>query len=85
MQITLELPEDIGLRLLENRAAAELPLLRELAVALYRKGQLPPGRAAELAGMNRWEWERFIAESSTPMPYTREMAEGDLHHGGNRF
>lgn len=85
MSITLELPDDIGLRLLENRAEAEPSLLRELAVVLYREGHLSPGRAAELAGMTRWEWECFIADSSTPLPYTREMVEGDLRHGDNRF
>jgi len=85
MRVTLDLPDDIGLRLLENRVAAGPSLLRELAVALYRNGNLPPGKAAELAGMNRWEWERFIADSSTPMPYTREMAQLDIHHGGSRF
>ena len=44
MSITLELPPDIG------EAEARL----ELAIGLYREGKLPPGRAATLAGMDRW-------------------------------
>ena len=85
MSVTFELPDDIGLRLLEDRTAAEPSLLRELALALYRDGHLPPGRAAELAGMTRWEWEGFIARRSTPLPYTREMAECDLRHESSRL
>lgn len=85
MSVTLELPDDIGFRLLENRAGTEPSLLRELAVALYRDGRLPPGRAAELAGLARWEWERLIADRSIPMPYTRNMAECDLRHDSSRL
>ena len=55
--ITIRVPRDIvqALRLPPDVVAVELQ--RELAVALYQRGILSSGKAATLAGMNRWEWE----------------------------
>ena len=60
-------------------------MLRELALALYRAGHLPPGRTAELAGMGRWEFERLLIERSVPMPYTVAMIEEDFADASGRL
>ncbi|WP_214019435.1 UPF0175 family protein, partial [Methanoculleus sp.] len=54
--VTITVPRDIvqALRLPPDAIAVELQ--RELAVALYHRGILSSGKAAALAGMNRWEW-----------------------------
>jgi len=69
MSITLDLPEDIG---------TEMELRRELAVALYREGKLPPGRAAALAGMDRWDFEALLIERKVPLPVTAKELEKDI-------
>ena len=68
MSVTLELPDDIGTRLLIDPARAEPDLHRELAIALYREGKLPPGRAAQLARMDRWDFEKLLVERQVPFP-----------------
>jgi predicted HTH domain antitoxin len=74
--VTLEIPAE--------RDQAELVrLLRlELALAVYREGQLSPGHAAELAGLGRWEFADIAKRRGIPTPYTREMIEEDFAHGG---
>ena len=64
MSITLELPPDID----ESEAR------RELAIALYREGKLPPGRAAALARMDRWDFDALLFERKVPFP----MDEADI-------
>ena len=68
MTLTLDLPDDIAHRLLTDREHAESDLHRELAIALYAAGKLPPGRAAQLAGMDRWEFEKLLVEREVPFP-----------------
>jgi predicted HTH domain antitoxin len=62
MSITLELPVDIS----------ESDARRELAIALYREGKLPPGRAAQLAGMDRWDFDALLFERKVPFPRSDE-------------
>lgn len=52
----------------------------ELAISLYREGKMPPGRAAELAGMGRWEFHDILVKREVEMPYTKEMVEEDIRH-----
>ena len=62
MSITLDLPADIS----------ETEARRELAIALYREGKLPPGRAAALAKMDRWDFEALLVERQVPFPRSDE-------------
>jgi len=79
MSVTLELPDDIGFRLLDDPEHAEPDIRRELAIALYREGKLPPGRAAQLAGMDRWDFEKLLVERQVPMPWTKEDVENEMN------
>jgi len=79
MSVTLELPDDIGFRLLDDPEHAEPDIRRELAIALYREGKLPPGRAAQLAGMDRWDFEKLLVERQVPMPWTKENVENEMN------
>jgi predicted HTH domain antitoxin len=50
-------------------------LATELAVVLYAREKLSLGRAAELAGMNKWVFNDLLAERNIPMHYDeRELA-----------
>jgi len=75
MSITLELPDSIG---------TEADVRRELAIALYREGRLPPGRAAAIAGMGRWEFERLLVERKVPFPITEEELVKDIQNALRR-
>jgi predicted HTH domain antitoxin len=54
---------------------ADSDLATELAVVLYEREKLSLGRAAEVAGMNKWVFNDLLAERSVPMHYDeRELA-----------
>lgn len=72
MSLTLELSDDIGERLLRDPEHAESDVRRELAIALYREGKLPPGRAAAVAGMDRWDFEDLLVAREVPFPMNEE-------------
>ncbi len=74
MSITLDLPESI----------TEVEARRELAIQLYRIGKLPPGRAAELAGMERWEFQQLLKERKVPFPITEEELVKDIENALRR-
>lgn len=74
MSITLDLPADIS----------ETEARRELAIALYREGKLPPGRAAALAKMDRWDFEKLLVERQVPMPWTKEDIECEIRNALRR-
>ena len=56
----------------------------ELAIALYRQGQLPTGRAAEIAGLSQWEFEDILRQREVPMPYSLADLEHDLAYARGR-
>jgi predicted HTH domain antitoxin len=57
----------------------------ELALAVYRDGKLSPGRAAELAGMGRWEFSEIAKARGVATPYTAEMVHEDFARGSGNF
>ena len=78
MSVTLEIPDDFVQHLQTERGKAEARLHLELAIALYRDGKLPPGRAAEVASMNRSDFGEVLRQRRIPMPYTVTDLEHDL-------
>jgi predicted HTH domain antitoxin len=72
----LEIPDEVSaaLRLPPSEVKARLQL--ELAVSLYAQQILSLGKAAELAGLSRWELNDLLARRGVPMHYTEsELAE----------
>jgi predicted HTH domain antitoxin len=51
------------------------------SVSLYSQGILGLGKAAQLAGLSRWEMNRLLAERKVPMHYSPEELAEDLQHG----
>jgi predicted HTH domain antitoxin len=56
----------------------EAELLRELAVVLYQREKLSLGRAAQLAGMKKFEFNSLLAVRGIPMHYGLKELEQDL-------
>ena len=57
------------------------PQLRmEAAIHLYREGEATLGRAAEIAGLTRWEFESLLADRGIEITVMCDPAEElDLH------
>jgi predicted HTH domain antitoxin len=76
--VTLEIPEEyarsFGETVEEVRQNAKL----ELAIEMYREGKWSTRRAAEFAGLNRWQFMDILVVRKVEFPYTRKMLEQDL-------
>jgi predicted HTH domain antitoxin len=84
MSVTLELPDDIGQRLLDDPGRAEPAVRLELAIALYRSGKLPPGRAAQLADLDRWEFEKVLVARQVEIPMSAEAVAEEVQNALRR-
>jgi predicted HTH domain antitoxin len=51
---------------------------RELALALYGRGRLTEGQAAQLAGMDRWAFDELLGERGLPIHYGVREVEEDI-------
>jgi predicted HTH domain antitoxin len=60
----------------DGSAISESDLLKELAIVLYAREKLSIGRAARLAGMDKWAFNDLLADREVPMHYD----VGDLKH-----
>jgi predicted HTH domain antitoxin len=70
--MTITLPPGVG----AGSGLSEADLLKELAIVLYQREKLSLGRAARLAGMERWALNHLLADRDVPMHY--DVA--DLQH-----
>lgn len=78
MSITLEIQDDFAAHLQTRREEAEARLRLELAVALYRRGDLPSGCAADVAAVSLPEFEALLRQRGVPVPYSLEDLERDV-------
>ena len=78
MSITLDIPNNIHEALHVSPAEAEQRLKLELAVALYTQNALGLGKAAQLAGLSRLDFNDVLAERKIPMHYDQKELEEDL-------
>ena len=84
VSLTLDIPDDFAARLQTQRAEAEAQLHLELAVALYRQGQLPVASAASLAGVKLVAFEDLLRQRGVTMPYTLEDLQHDVAYASGR-
>lgn len=80
MSLTLRIPDSVvrGLRIPEGEA--EQRLRQELAVALYARGLLSSGKAAELAGTTRLLFSDLLTQRNIPRHYEEEELSEDLKY-----
>ena len=72
MELTLNSGPGGALRL------SETEVRRELAIVLYQREKLSLGRAAQLAGMKKFEFNELLADRGIPMHYGMEELKQDL-------
>ena len=78
MSLTLEIPDEVSQALRLPPPEAEARLRLELALSLYAQQILSLGKAAELAGLSRWDLNSILAKRHVPMHYTQEDLAEDL-------
>lgn len=65
--ITINIPSDILLALNETEAELQQNIKTSLAVRLYRMEKLTIGKAAQLAGLSRFQFETMLSEHEIPI------------------
>lgn len=77
-EVTVTLPSDLA-RILRVDAD-EIPRVVKvyLAVELYREGLVSLGKAAEIAGLTKWEMMEVLTSKGIPLNYTRRDLEEDI-------
>ena len=84
MSVTLNVSDDFAQRLESQPEAAEAELHLELAIALYRSGSLPVGKAARVAGMTEDRFSEILRQRRVPMPYSMTDLEHDIAYASGR-
>lgn len=79
-KLVLEVPAEIVDAVRLPPAEVEAELLKELALALYRRGVLSLGKARTLAHMSRWQFEQLLGERRVPRHYTQADLGEDLQY-----
>jgi predicted HTH domain antitoxin len=82
MSLTLEIPDDVSQAMRLPPLEIEARLRLELAISLYSQQILSLGKAAELAGISRWELNGALAKRDVPMHYTPDDLAEDLAYAG---
>jgi len=49
----------------------------DVAISLYQREKVSLGKAAEIAGLNRWEFQKILAERRIPLNYSVSDLEKD--------
>ena len=78
VSVTLEIPDGVSAALRLPPPELKTRLQLELAVSLYAQQILSLGKAAELAGLSRWELNDLLARRCVPMHYTEAELTEDL-------
>ena len=84
MSVTLNVSDDFARRLESQPESAEAELHLELAVALYRSGSMPVGKAARVAGMTEERFSEILRQRRVPMPYSLTDLEHDIAYASGR-
>lgn len=84
MNITLHIPDSIARSLRIPEAEAEPRLREELAAALYANGLLSFGKAAELAGVNRFAFGDVLEQRHIARHYGEEELNEDARYAGGQ-
>lgn len=79
--VHLEIPDHVLSSLNLPPGEVERELRKELAIALYARGSLSVGKAAEFAEMPRWEFEEQLGDRQVPRHYGEEELKEDLEYG----
>ncbi|MBN1769560.1 MAG: UPF0175 family protein [Prolixibacteraceae bacterium] len=66
-EIKIELPSDILLTLNESENELKQNIKISLAIRLYSLQKLTIGKAAQVSGLSRYEFENILADNNVPI------------------
>jgi predicted HTH domain antitoxin len=78
MMLTVEIPDDVVRAMHLSASVAQTEVNKELCLVLYARGLLSLGKAVELAGIARPEFEAVLARRRIERPYEMAELERDL-------
>lgn len=78
MQVEVHLPDDVAAQWGSDPEVARARLQLELGLHLYASRQVSIGRAAEISGVSRGDFERVLASSGVVRNYSASDLEDDL-------
>jgi predicted HTH domain antitoxin len=78
MSFTVELPDSVAEALRLAPPDAEAEVRKELALALYARGILGFGKARELCGLTKWQFEELLGSRKVVRPYDEDDLAADL-------
>ncbi len=78
MDVTISIPDDLGIALAGTVEQLEARVQLDLAVQYYREGLVSMGRAAEMSGLRRGDFERVVTLRQVPRNYGEEDLCADL-------
>src|SRR5207249_2889865 len=78
MRFTIEIPDAAIAALKMPASEIQAELRKELAVTLYSSGALSLGKAVEIAGISRADFENILAHRHIERPYSEEDLAEDL-------
>ena len=76
--VAIEIPERIAMSLKIPPPAIQAQLTIELAVRLYQRRILSFGKARELAGLTKWEFQEMLGHEQIAVNYDLDELERDL-------
>ncbi|WP_263808031.1 UPF0175 family protein [Salinibacter sp.] len=79
-KLSVDIPDDVAAALRLPPDTAEEEVRKELAVTLYARQLLPLGKARQLAGLSRRDFEALLGERQVPRDYTETNLEEDLEY-----
>ena len=80
-KIAINIHEDIYQAMKLPAGKKEERLMEELALALYEEEILSFGKARELAGMSKWEFDDLLNKRVSRRHYNKEDLEEDIEYG----
>lgn len=78
--LTVDIPDDVASALRLPPDSAEQEIRKELALTLYARQLLPLGKARQLAGLSRQQFEAVLGERKIPRDYTEADVKQDLEY-----
>lgn len=77
--ISIDFPKDILLALNETEQELKQRIKISLAIQLYKLQKLTIGKAAQVAGLSRWDFETLLSDNEIPISLlTFEEIMGDV-------
>jgi predicted HTH domain antitoxin len=78
VNVVVEIPDELGHSLADTPEALRRHVALDLALHYYAWHLVSLGKAAELSGLTRGEFERVLAEHKIERNYSLEDLDGDL-------